>query len=147
MSIKNLVKLKEVTEDNAEFLYEMLKERDSTVNVTHQKLPLFNEHLKFIKSKPYDAWYIIEIESKQVGHIYIDNENRIGWFIKREFKGFGFVIPAFEELKILHKRKNYLGKVNPNNFEAQNLLTKLKFVLKNTYPDYLLYEYASDDTD
>ena len=147
MSIKNLVKLKEVTEDNAEFLYEMLKERDSTVNVTHQKLPLFNEHLKFIKSKPYDAWYIIEIESKQVGHIYIDNKNRIGWFIKREFKGFGFVIPAFEELKILHKRKNYLGKVNPNNFEAQNLLTKLKFVLKNTYPDYLLYEYASDDTD
>ena len=147
MSIKNLVKLKEVTEDNAEFLYEMLKERDSTVNVTHQKLPLFNEHLEFIKSKPYDAWYIIEIESKQVGHIYIDNENRIGWFIKIEFKGFGFVIPAFEELKILHKRKNYLGKVNPNNFEAQNLLTKLKFVLKNTYPDYLLYEYASDDTD
>ena len=147
MSIKNLVKLKEVTEDNAEFLYEMLKERDSTVNVTHQKLPLFNEHVEFIKSKPYDAWYIIEIESKRVGHIYIDNENRIGWFIKREFKGFGFVIPAFEELKILHKRKNYLGKVNPNNFEAQNLLTKLKFVLKNTYPDYLLYEYASDDTD
>jgi len=147
MSIKNLVKLKEVTEDNAEFLYEMLKERDSTVNVTHQKLPLFNEHLEFIKSKPYDAWYIIEIESKQVGHIYIDNENRIGWFIKIEFKGFGFVIPAFEELKILHKRKIYFGKVNPNNFEAQNLLTKLKFVLKNTYPDYLLYEYASDDTD
>jgi len=147
MSIKNLVKLKEVTEDNAEFLYEMLKERDSTVNVTHQKLPLFNEHLEFIKSKPYDAWYIIEIESKHVGHIYIDNENRIGWFIKREFKGFGFVIPAFEELKILHKRKNYLGKVNTNNFEAQNLLTKLKFVLKNTYPDYLLYEYTFDDTD
>ena len=147
MTIKNLVKLKEVTEDNAEFLYEMLKERDSTVNVTHQKLPLFNEHLEFIKSKPYDAWYIIEIESKQVGHIYIDNENRIGWFIKIEFKEFGFVIPAFEELKILHKRKNYFGKVNPNNFEAQNLLTKLKFVLKNTYPDYLLYEYASDDTD
>ena len=147
MGIKDLVKLKEVTERNAEFLYDMLKERDPTINVTHKKLPSFNKHLEFIKSKPYDAWYIIEIESKQVGHIYIDNKNRIGWFIKREFKGFGFVIPAFEELKILHKRKNYLGKVNPNNFEAQNLLTKLKFVLKNTYPDYLLYEYASDDTD
>ena len=111
MSIKNLVKLKEVTEDNAEFLYEMLKERDSTVNVTHQKLPLFNEHLEFLKSKPYDAWYIIEIESKQVGHIYIDNENRIGWFIKREFKGFGFVIPAFEELKYYIKGKTILVKL------------------------------------
>ena len=145
MGIKNLVKLKEVTEGNAEFLYEMLKERNPTINVTHKKLPLFNKHLEFIKSKPYDAWYIIEIKSKPVGHIYIDNESRIGWFIKKEFKGFGFVIPAFDELKTLHKRKNYLGKVNPNNFEAQNLLTKLKFVLKNTYPDHLLYEYVIDD--
>ena len=147
MGIKNLVKLKEVTEGNAEFLYEMLKERDPTINVTHKKLPSFNKHLEFIKSKPYDAWYIIEIKSKPIGHIYIDNESRIGWFIKKEFKGFGFVIPAFEELKTLHKREKYFGKVNPNNFEAQNLLTKLKFVLKNTYPDYLLYEYVVDDAD
>ena len=56
-------------------------------------------------------------------------------------------ILAFEELKRLHKRKKYLGKVNTNNFESQNLLTKLKFVLKNTYPDYLLYEYVVDDAD
>ena len=83
MGIKNLVKLKEVTERNAEFLYDMLKERDPTINVTHKELPSFNKHLEFIKSNPYDAWYIIEIKSKQVGHIYIDNESRIGWFIKK----------------------------------------------------------------
>ena len=147
MGIKNLVKLKEVTVENADFLYEMLKERDSTTNVTHKELPSFNKHLEFIKSNPYDVWYIIEIESKQVGHIWLDNADRIGWFTKKEFKGFGFVIPAFEELKRLHKRKKYLGEVNPNNFESQNLLTKLKFVLKNTYPDYLLYEYVVDDVD
>ena len=51
MGIKNLVKLKEVTEENADFLYEMLKERDSTINVTHKELPSFNKHLEFIKSK------------------------------------------------------------------------------------------------
>ena len=39
MGIKNLVKLKEVTVENADFLYEMLKERDSTTNVTHKELP------------------------------------------------------------------------------------------------------------
>jgi len=69
MGIKNLVKLKEVTEENADFLYEMLKERDSTINVTHKEPPSFNKHLEFIKSNPYDAWYIIEIKPKQVGHI------------------------------------------------------------------------------
>ena len=42
MGIKNLVKLKEVTERNAEFLYDMLKERDPTINVTHKELPSFN---------------------------------------------------------------------------------------------------------
>ena len=40
MGIKNLVKLKEVTEDNAEFLYEMLKERDSTINVTYKDVKM-----------------------------------------------------------------------------------------------------------
>ena len=113
MGIKNLVKLKEVTEENADFLYEMLKERDSTINVTHKELPSFNKHLEFIKSNPYDAWYIIEIESKQVGHIWLDNVDRIGWFTKKEFKGFGFVILAFEELKRLHKEKNISVKLTP----------------------------------
>ena len=62
-----------------------------------------------------------------------------------ETKGFGFIIPAFEKLKEIHPRKKYVGKLNPKNIEIQNLLTKLKFVLKSTYPDYLLYEYVVDD--
>jgi len=101
MGIKNLVKLKEVTEENADFLYEMLKERDSTINVTHKELPSFNKHLEFIKSNPYDAWYIIEIESKQVGHIWLDNVDRIGWFTKKEFKGFGF--PVSHRLSLMNE--------------------------------------------
>ena len=147
MGIKDSVGLQEITENDAEFLYDMLKERDATINVTHKKLPTFVEHLEFIKSDPYDAWYIIEIESKQIGHIWLDNVDRIGFFTKKEFKGFGFIIPAFEKLKEIHPRKKYVGKLNPKNIEIQNLLTKLKFVLKSTYPDYLLYEYVVDDGD
>jgi len=143
MGIKDFVKLKEVTEEDAKFLYEMLKERDSIINVTHKKLPSFAQHLQYIKSQPYDAWYIILVESKKVGHIEIFSDDRIGWFLKKEFKGFGFVIPAFEELKKLHKREKYIGKVNPKNFEAQNLLIKLKFILKSTHPDVLRYEYKN----
>ena len=144
MGIKDSVGLQEITENDAEFLYDMLKERDATINVTHKKLPTFVEHLEFIKSDTYDAWYIILVESKRVGHIHIYNDDTIGWFIKKEFKGLGFVIPAFEELMRLHKRKKYLGRVNPKNYEAQNLLIKLNFVLKNTYSDYLLYQYTTN---
>ena len=132
MGIKDLVKLRSVDEIDAEFLYDMLKERDSTVNVTHKKLPTFTEHLKFIKSSPYDAWYIILANTRKVGHIFIDSEDRIGWFITKEYKGLGFVVPAFEELKKLQKREKCLGKINPKNYDAQNLIVKLKFILKKT---------------
>ena len=35
MGIKDIIKIKEVDSDDIEFLYEMLKERDSRINVTH----------------------------------------------------------------------------------------------------------------
>ena len=141
MGIKNLIRLKIVDENDAKFLYDLLKERDSTVNVDHKDLPTFEKHVDFIKSNPYDGWYIILADSTMIGHIFIDSENRIGWFVKKEYKGFGFVVPAFEQLKQLHKREKYIGKINPKNLDAQNLIVKLNFILKETHNDYLLYEY------
>lgn len=141
MGIRDLIRLEIVNENDAQFLYDMLKERDSTVNVEHTKLPTYKKHVDFIKSNPYDGWYIILADSVKLGHIFVDSENRIGWFVKKEYKGFGFVIQAFDELKKLHKREKYIGKINPKNIDAQNLIVKLNFVLKETYSKYLLYEY------
>jgi len=143
MGIKDIIKIKEVDSDDIEFLYEMLKERDSRINVTHNELPSFNQHKKFFETNPYDGWYIIMAENNKVGHIHIYDDDTIGWFIKNEYKRFGFVIPAFEKLKKIHPREKYLGKVNPKNIEAQNLLIKLNFVLKETFSDYLLFEYRN----
>jgi len=141
MGIKDIITIKKVEDEDIEFLYEMLKERDSRINVSHKELPTFQQHKKFVKSKPCDGWYIIMAQEKKVGHIQIYNDDRIGWFIKNEYKRLGFVIPAFEKLKKIHPREKYLGKVNPDNLEAQNLLIKLNFVLKETFPNYLLFEY------
>jgi RimJ/RimL family protein N-acetyltransferase len=144
MGLKEFVKLRLISENDAEFLYDMLKERDTTINVTHERLPTFNEHKNFLNSQPYDAWYIIELESKMVGNIWIDNQNRIGFFVKNQYKGFGLIVPAFHELKRIHRRSNYFGKVNPKNFESQKLLKHLNFVLKDSFDDYLLFEYRSE---
>ena len=64
MGIKDIIKIKEVDSDDIEFLYEMLKERDSRINVTHNELPSFNQHKKFFETNPYDGWYIIMAENK-----------------------------------------------------------------------------------
>ena len=48
-----------VRDSDAMFLFDLLKERDSYVNISHKKMPTYASHLKFITSKPYKKWYII----------------------------------------------------------------------------------------
>ncbi len=72
------------------------------------------------------------LESKKIGNIWIEDNNDIGWFIKKEFQNLGIPIKAFEILKKLHKRDFYIGKNNPKNIRACRLLEKMGFTLKNT---------------
>jgi len=146
MGIKDLVELRVVSNDDLEFLYNMLKERDETMTIFHKTMPTFEEHVKFVMSKPYDAWYIILVDSRKIGHIYINNfqdkhlKNQVGWWIKKEYQGVGFVIPAFTKLKQMHERSKYVATINPKNKPAIYLIEKLGFKLTITYPNYLLYE-------
>ena len=57
--IKNSIKFKVVTKLDYEFLYELLKERKLINNISHKKMQIFSQHVKFVKTKPYDKWYII----------------------------------------------------------------------------------------
>ena len=46
------VKLKPVKRSDIRFLYNQLKERDPTINISHKKIPNYTEHSKFVLSKP-----------------------------------------------------------------------------------------------
>ena len=135
----DFVQLKIVSDEDIEFLYEMLQERDDTVNVNHKSLPTFEEHEKFVKMNSYDVWYIILKDSQKIGHINLDGFE-IGWFIKKKYQRFGFVVEAFKKLKQTHHRSKYQGKINPINISARIFLEKLNFKLKKEYSDYHLYE-------
>ena len=144
MSIFDAIELKKVSKDDVDFLYQMLKERDETVNVTHHKMLTYEMHKKFVmESNPYDGWYIIILESKKVGHINIVHKDNyeVGWFIKKEFQNLGIPIVAFEMLKKLHKSPIYTGKNNPKNIRSNMLLEKLGFKLTDTFSDHLVYEF------
>ena len=144
MKIYDKMELKKVSENDVDFLYQMLKERDSVENYLHKELPTYEEHTKFvIESNPYDGWYIIILESKKVGHINIVHKDNyeVGWFIKKEFQNLGIPIVAFEMLKKLHKSPIYTGKNNPKNIRSNILLEKLGFKLTDTFSDHLVYEF------
>jgi RimJ/RimL family protein N-acetyltransferase len=133
MKIFDTMKLEKVSNEDVDFLYKMLGERDESVNITHKKMPSYEMHKKFVlETNPYDGWYIIMLESKKTGNIWIEDNNDIGWFIKKEFQNLGIPIKAFEILKKLHKRDFYIGKNNLKNIRACRLLEKMGFTLKNT---------------
>ena len=53
------------------FLYELLAERDPVANISHREMPTFDQHRKFVDSRPYKAWYLIHSDnaSQLVPHI------------------------------------------------------------------------------
>jgi len=74
-------------------LYKLLEERKPWQNISHKKMPTFSEHIGFIRSKPYKAWYLIQREMSYefIGSVYITTQNEIVLFLfdKHQYKGYG----------------------------------------------------------
>ena len=47
------IHLKSVTKTDHEFLYWILGQRNPETNISHEKMPTFKKHEKFVASKPY----------------------------------------------------------------------------------------------
>ena len=111
----NQIILKLVSKSDYRFLYDLLKERDSRVNISHKKMPTYNEHLKFIKSKPYTRWYIVKYGTQKIASIYLTSQNEIGIFIKKthQNKNLGGIIMS--QLIQNNPRERYLANVSPKN--------------------------------
>mgnify|MGYP001216295684 FL=1 len=129
-----IIDLKKVIKTDYRFLYQILKEREINTNISHKKMPTYNEHIDFVQSKPYSKWYIIYFGRKKVGSVYISKQNEIGIFIKRKFlkKGIGTRV-----LKIIlekNPKKRFLANINPKNKKSIEFLKKNGFkLLQKTY--------------
>jgi hypothetical protein len=134
LEINSSIKLKPVTKNDALFLYDLLKTRDPLANISHKKIPSYDEHVNFILSNPYTIWYIIEYEGKKIGSIYLSKQDEIG---------ISFVDDSFHDqfgnrvIKLLTKknpRKRYLANVSPLNKKLQNFFVNNGFTeLEYTY--------------
>jgi len=121
------VKLKQVTKNDALFLYELLKNKDSNANISHKKMPSYDEHVEFVMSKPYTNWYIIEYDKKNVGTIYLSKQDEIGISINNDYEYDQIVKPTLKLLMKLNQRKRYLANTNPKDVRAQEFLLKNGF--------------------
>lgn len=100
-----------------EILWELLLERQPEVNISHRELPLYEQHVNFVNSKPYIAWFLIKADD-YVGAIYLTTKREVGLFIFGTEQGKGYGSAA---LKIL---KEYfpgplLANIAPFNYRSQ----------------------------
>ena len=121
------IKLNQVTKNDTLFLYDLLKNKDPNANISHKKMPSYDEHVKFVMSKPYTNWYIIEYEKKNVGAIYLSKQDEIGISVSNDYEYDQIVKPALKLLMKLNQRKRYLANTSPKNVRSQEFLLKNGF--------------------
>jgi len=129
-----MIILRKVSEKDNKFLYNLLKERDSNVSISHKKMPTYSEHIKFVASKPYFRWYIIEYDNKKAGSIYLSKNNEIGVFVKKSFRGNKIGENAMRLLIQKYPKSKYFANINPKNKKSIKFFKKFKFkLIQNTF--------------
>ena len=123
------ISLKSVTNSDVKFLFDLLKERDPRVNISHRKMPTYSQHAKFIKSKPYSKWYIILKSKQKIGSIYLSKNDEIGIFLSKKFQGKNVGSFALNELIKKNPRKRFLANVNPKNKKSISFFKNNNFKL------------------
>ena len=119
-------------------LYDLLAERTPEQSISHKKMPTHSEHIEFVYSKPYKAWYLVVEESEgYVGAVYLSRQNEIGVGIFKAHRGKGYGEAAVKELMRrcpLPEGERYLANVNPKNEISRSLFEKLGFTkIQETY--------------
>ena len=124
-----LVKLKTVSKSDYRFLYNLLMERDARANISHKKMPTYNQHVAFVSAKPYSKWYVILYDTNKAGSIYLTSQNEIGIFIKKSFQSKQLGNIALRKMIQKNPKKRYLANVSPKNKNSINFFKKNKFRL------------------
>ena len=128
------MELRSVTLDDAEFLYELLKQREGRVNISHRSIPTSTEHRDYIENHSYQSWSIIWVENNRVGNIYLTQRDEIGIFIDNKFQGRGYGSQALKQFMEKNGKKRYLANINPTNYKSIQFFGKHGFIhIQNTY--------------
>lgn len=115
------------------WLYELLRERKSHQSISHKEFPTSGQHIGFVFSRPYLAWYIAYAEGEPVGAVYITKEREIGVHILNRYQEQGFGPHAVRLIMEKHSGK-FLANINPENLPSIRMFERMGFKhIQNTY--------------
>jgi RimJ/RimL family protein N-acetyltransferase len=127
---------KEVDDTDCRFLYNLLAQRDETINISHKKLPSYEAHCMFVNTRGkgyYKVYQIVYISKRdKIGVFYITQNNEIGIFIAKKFCGLGYGKLIMK--RILKEHKGLIANINPANERSIAFFESLGFrLIQYTY--------------
>ena len=115
-------------------LYQLLKERPALMNISHQRMPGFAEHCRFVNSKPYREWYFVRRGSRIIGSVYLTQLNEIGMFLFKPFRARGFERQVLKKIIASPPKKRLLVNLSLKNEFYRKIFISLGFKhIQNTY--------------
>ena len=103
-------------------------------NISHSTMPTWHDHVKFIKSSPYTAWYVIMRRNSKIGVVYLTKHNEVGVYIKKEFRRKGYAAHSIKLMMEKFRSRRFLANINPSNKASISLFEGLGFGhIQNTY--------------
>lgn len=134
MNLKNQIKLKSVSKLDFLFLYELLLERDPKINISHKKIPTYQQHKKFVNSKPYLKWYVIYFKDIKIGSVYLSQQNEIGIHVKKKWNDESTLKIVVKLLMQKNPKNRYLVNINPKNKKLIRFFKNQGFkLIQHTY--------------
>ena len=121
-----MLSLRNVTVNDWQLLYDMLKERTPGQSISHKKMPTVEEHIKFIESKPYPYWWII-FDNGVIGNAYLTDRNEIGVHIIGGHRGKKYGSRVVDMIMRITKKPYYLANINPTNKVSIGMFKKKGF--------------------
>lgn len=108
-----------------EALYRLLEERAPEQNISHQTMPTWPQHLRFIAIVPYPHWYLISDRDMDsvIGATYITFRREVGIFVFKAHQGKGYGSAALAKLREVHPGP-MLANINPANEHSIAFFTK-----------------------
>ena len=123
------LKFRLINKSDLKFLFNHLKERDPRENISHKKMPTYDEHVKFVLSKPYSKWYIIFEKNKKIGSVYLTKADEIGLHLKKEYFKESMLKEILECLMKNEQNKRFVFNVSPRNKKFMKFLQKNGYVI------------------
>jgi hypothetical protein len=123
-------------------LYQLMEERKAEA-ISHKAMPSMEEHLAFVQSKPFRAWYLIEEDGIVIGAVSINDRNEVRVGIVKQHRFPYRIVEAVKAIKDLHpplpavpsaRVGEYVMNINGRDVDSCKLINELggKY-LQSTY--------------